>query len=115
MEIKREQILFEVDIQFLSRQAFEEIMRYEVYAWVFATPNGQSVVGTVEERLKEYDWIRVFEYFQQYKELELDDFEKKIIIRELTREVFEYVSSLINQEKNTLSKQIGCFSFVIDF
>ena len=83
--MNKEQLFFETDIQFMSREAFEEIMRFEVKTWIFISNPNESV-SIVEKELETYDWSRVFDYFQQRKETELDDFDKEIIIREMTRE-----------------------------
>ena len=83
--MNKEQLFFETDIQFMSREAFEEIMRFEVKTWIFISNPNESV-SIVEKELETYDWSRVFDYFQQRKETELDDFDKGIIVREMTRE-----------------------------
>lgn len=101
--MNKEQIFFETDIQFLSREAFEEVMRFDVKTWtLLQDPN--KVIEAVKKELEAYDWSRVIDYFQDRKEAELDDFDISIIKRELTREALLFCQTYAsNHTKKTLS------------
>ena len=82
----------ELYIQLLSYFVFKEVVAEDVKQWILEADSFETLYQEAKNRLKTYDWGKVFDRYEQELRQPLNRLDKEIVVREVSSDALTYIS-----------------------